>query len=191
MLVEDDPFHDIYFDKAPPAPMFTYDTAGYVMYIRSYSKYVAPGLRIGVVASRQPLMKILLTSKSLADNGTPLLNQKVFLHYFTSERMQIHLEKLRIALQVRKEVMEASLSQYGLEWISPNGALNLWVKLPEHIDSVKLLSLCNKQSISFVPGPIFDANNELDNWFRLSYSFANEKHIREGIDKFCAYLRES
>ncbi|MFC4320453.1 aminotransferase-like domain-containing protein [Litchfieldia salsa] len=189
LLVEDDPFHDIYFDKAPPAPLFTYDSSGYVMYISSYSKYVAPGLRIGVVASRQPLMKILLTAKSLADNGTPLLNQKMFLHYFTSERMQQHLEKLRIALQIRKEIMEDALSQSELKWVSPNGGLNLWVKLPSNIDSMALLSKCVEQSVSFVPGHICDSRNQLHSWIRLSYSFASEKDLKEGIEKLCYCLR--
>jgi GntR family transcriptional regulator, regulator for abcA and norABC len=183
LLVEDDPFHDIYFEKEPPSPLFKYDTEGYVMYIRSYSKYIAPGLRIAVVASREPLMKILLTAKSLSDNGTPLLNQKMFLHYFTSERMQQHLDKLRIALSIRKEIMEKTLASTGWQWISPKGGLNLWVKLPETISTPLLLSKSIEQSVSFVPGNICDPLNELDSWIRLSYSFMNERQLVEGMER--------
>ncbi|EIJ78127.1 transcriptional regulator [Bacillus methanolicus PB1] len=181
LLVEDDPFHDIYFGHEPPAPLFRYDTGGYVIYIRSYSKYIAPGLRIALVACRQPLMKILLTAKSLSDNGTPLLNQKMFLHYFLSERMQQHLEKLRIALNIRKEIMEEVIVSTGWEWTSPKGGLNLWVKLPEEISAQTLLSNSVERSISFVPGNICDPLNELDSWIRLSYSFVNERQLIEGM----------
>lgn len=153
------------------------------MYIRSYSKYIAPGLRIAVVASREPLMKILLTAKSLSDNGTPLLNQKMFLHYFTSERMQQHLDKLRIALSIRKEIMEKTLASTGWQWISPKGGLNLWVKLPETISTPLLLSKSIEQSVSFVPGNICDPLNELDSWIRLSYSFMNERQLVEGMER--------
>lgn len=126
-------------------------------------------------------MKILLTIKSLSDNGTPLLNQKIFLHYFLSERMQQHLEKLRIALNIRKEIMEEAIASTGWEWSSPKGGLNLWVKLPDELSSQSLLSKCIERSISFVPGNICDPLNELDSWIRLSYSFVNERKLTKGI----------
>lgn len=84
-----------------------------MIYISSFSKYVAPGLRICAVACRYPFMERLITAKSLADNGTPLLNQKIFLHYYTSSRLQQHLGKLRIALQVHKEIVEEELAGTG------------------------------------------------------------------------------
>ncbi|MDQ0194053.1 aminotransferase-like domain-containing protein [Paenibacillus wynnii] len=181
LLVEDDPFRDMYFDEEPPPPFFAYDTEGWVIYISSFSKYVAPGLRICAVACRFPFMERLITAKSLADNGTPLLNQKIFLHYYTSPRLQQHLVKLRIALQVHKEIMEEELAATGWEWKAPQGGLNLWVKLPEEISVEALFRLCAQQSIAFVPGEILDPLGEMKSWIRLSYSFANEGQLREGM----------
>ncbi|KGE19127.1 PLP-dependent aminotransferase family protein [Paenibacillus wynnii] len=181
LLVEDDPFRDMYFDEEPPPPFFAYDTEGWVIYISSFSKYVAPGLRICAVACRYPFMDRLITAKSLADNGTPLLNQKIFLHYYTSPRLQQHLVKLRIALQVHKEIMEEELAATGWEWKAPQGGLNLWVKLPEEISVEVLFRLCAQQSIAFVPGEILDPLGEMKSWIRLSYSFANEGQLREGM----------
>lgn len=114
-------------------------------------EYVAPGLRIAAICSRPSIMKHLFTVKSLADNGTPLINQKIFLHYFTSERLQQHMEKLRIALQVRKEIMEAELSASNWQWNSPKGGLNLWVQLPPSLSMEQLLAISLENSISFVP----------------------------------------
>jgi len=112
LLVEDDPYRDIYFGKEPPLPLFSYDTTGTVIYLRSFSKYVAPGIGIATLACRPSIMKLLVRAKSLSDSGTPLLNQKIFLLYFFSERLQQHLDKLRIALSVRKEIVEEQLAAF-------------------------------------------------------------------------------
>ncbi|MEQ7050110.1 PLP-dependent aminotransferase family protein [Paenibacillaceae sp. P-4] len=185
MLVEDDAFHDIYFDEGPPQPLFMYDTYGWVVYLRSFSKYVAPGLRICAVFARKSMIDPLITAKSLADNGTPLVTQKIFLHYYQSERMQQHLEKLRIALQIRRDVMEEELSAAPIDWkwTTPQGGLNIWLRLPSDISCGALLHNCFQQSISFVPGHICDPLNDMQSWIRLSYSLMNEIQIREGIQQ--------
>lgn len=190
LLVEDDPFRDIYFDNPPPLPLFTYDTEGWVIYISSFSKYIAPGLRICAVACRYPFMEQLIKAKSLLDNGSPQLNQKIFLHYYTSPRLQLHLAKLRIALQIQKEIMEEQLAIAGWEWTAPQGGLNLWVKLPKEISAVELFKKSREHSITFVPGEICDPLGDLNSWIRLSYSFASEILLREGMQRLTALSRE-
>ncbi|WP_238652382.1 PLP-dependent aminotransferase family protein [Paenibacillus piscarius] len=190
LLVEDDPFRDMYFGAEPPPPIFSYDTEGWVIYISSFSKYVAPGLRICAVACRHPFMDRLIAAKSLADNGTPLLNQKIFLHYYTSPRLQQHLGKLRIALQVHKELMEEALAATGWEWTTPQGGLNLWVKLPDSIPVDTLFARCMEQSVSFVPGELCDPQGTMKSWLRLSYSFASEALLREGMQRMITIARE-
>jgi GntR family transcriptional regulator, regulator for abcA and norABC len=184
LLIEDNAYHDIYFDQEPPPPFYTYDTSGIVIYVRSFCKYISPGLRIAVVNAQSSIMKPLLGVKSLADNGSPLLNQKIFLHYFSSPRLQQHVEKLRIALQIRKEIMEEELAVTDWHWTSPDGGLNLWVRLPNHQSTDELLVKCLQQSISIVPGRVCDPLNRPSSWVRLSYSYANEEQIRKGIRKF-------
>lgn len=190
LILEDDTQYDMYFEQKPPAPVFAYDTEGYVIYLRSYSKYICPGLRIAVAACRYPLMKHLKSAKSLADNGAPLVNQKMFLPYFFSKRMQLHMEKLRIALAIRKELMEAELSHSNWSWQSPNGGLSLWIQLPDRVPVDKLLSLALKNSISFVPGEIFDPLKENRSWIRLSYSFVSESEIQSGVRKLLELARK-
>jgi len=181
ILVEDDSFHEIYFGKAPPPPIFTYDPCGYVIYLRSFSKYIAPGLRICALLAHPTLIKWLIKGKALADNGTPLLNQKAFLYYLTSERVHRHMEKLRIALQIRKEAMEKALSRSYFTWDSPSGGLNLWVNLQKdtNIEQFKIKAL--EKQISIVPGNICDPAAQNIPYIRLSYSFLNEQEIKEGI----------
>lgn len=190
LLVEDDPFRDIYFGAESPPPFFAYDTDGWVIYIGSFSKYIAPGLRICAVACRHPFAERLITAKSMADNGTALLNQKIFLHYYTSSRLQQHLGKLRIALQVHKETVEEELAGSGWEWTSPQGGLNLWVKLPETVSVDTLFARAREESISFVPGQICDPLGEMRSWLRLSYSFASVGVLREGTRRLTRLARE-
>lgn len=93
------------------------------------------------------------------------------------------MEKLRIALAVRKDIVEQELSATDWQWNSPAGGFNLWVKLPETVEIERLLSTCIKQSITFVPGAICDPLKEYKSWIRLSYSYLNEQLLREGIQK--------
>ncbi|UKS30944.1 PLP-dependent aminotransferase family protein [Paenibacillus sp. HWE-109] len=190
LLIEDDAIHEMYFDEPPPEPIFSYDTDGWVVYLRSFSKYVAPGLRICAVMGRPSVIKPLSTAKSLADNGTPLVNQKIFLHYFDSERIRTHLDKLRIALQIRKEIVEQELADTEWTWISPKGGFNLWLKLPESIPMEEFLNESIRQSISFVPGLICDPLREMRSWIRLSYSFVNEEQLREGVRRLVDIARK-
>jgi GntR family transcriptional regulator, regulator for abcA and norABC len=183
LLIEDDAYHDIYFDKKPPAPIYTYDTTGTVIYVRSFCKYISPGLRVGTIICHPSLIKSLTSVKALTDNGSPLLNQKIFLHYFSSPRLQQHIEKLRIALQIRKEIMEDELANTNWKWTSPGGGLNLWVQLPNHLSTEQLLTKALEESISFVPGLICDPLKEQSSSVRLSYSYVNEKQLREGLRK--------
>jgi GntR family transcriptional regulator of abcA and norABC len=180
LLIEDDSFHEMYFDAPPPPPFLAYDTGGWVVHLRSFSKYVSPGLRICAVAGAPQVMKPFLTAKSLADNGAPLVNQKIFLHYFESERVRRHLDKLRIALQVRKEIMEEELAAAPWTWVSPQGGLNLWLKLPSGLSAEALLEASLERSVSFVPGLICDPQRERGSWIRVSYSFVGEEKLREG-----------
>ncbi|SEG74989.1 PLP-dependent aminotransferase family protein [Paenibacillus sp. UNC499MF] len=184
LLIEDDPCRDIYFGDKPPLPLFAYDTAGYVIYLRSFSKYIAPGLSVAVVACRPSIMTYLIRAKSLSDSGAPLLNQKIFLHYFFSDRMQQHLEKLRIALAVRKDIMEDELAGTGWRWTSPAGGFNLWVELPASVPMDRLLSRCMEQSLTFVPGTICDPLRESASRVRISYSYLNERELRAGLKRF-------
>jgi len=127
------------------------------------------------------LTKWLIKGKALADNGTPLLNQKAFLFYLTSDRVRTHMEKLRIALQIRKETMEEELKGY-FKWDSPGGGLNLWVRLHDAIDKTALKDKALESSVSYVPGYICDPLERDIPYIRLSYSYLNEQEIKNGME---------
>lgn len=86
--------------------------------------------------------------------------------------------------------MEEELAATGWEWTAPQGGLNLWVKLPDTVSVDTLFVRCMEQSISFVPGEICDPLGEMKSWLRLSYSFASEALLREGMQRLTAIARE-
>ncbi|MFD0669884.1 PLP-dependent aminotransferase family protein [Cohnella sp. GCM10027633] len=190
LLVEDDVYQDIYFGNPPPSPLFYYDTEGYVIYIRSFSKYVAPGLRIAMLAARPSVMSSIEPVKALADNGTPLLNQKIFQHYFFSSRLQEHVVKLRTALDIRRAKMEQLLAGTGWRYDSPQGGLNLWVQVPPALSVEELLRGSIERSLAFVPGSICDPLGGMEDRIRLSYSMLNEAKLTEGIRRLVSLAEE-
>jgi DNA-binding transcriptional MocR family regulator len=100
-----------------------------------------------------------------------------------ASRLQEHVAKLRIALQIRKEKMEKILSASNWSWTSPKGSLSLWIQLPKRISVDILLERCLQQSIAFVPGNICDPLGQLDDWIRLNYSYVHEGLLEEGVQK--------
>ncbi|MNY43361.1 2-aminoadipate transaminase [compost metagenome] len=86
--------------------------------------------------------------------------------------------------------MEEELAGSGWEWTAPEGGLNLWIKLPESVSAAALFERSMEQSISFVPGELCDPLGEMTSWLRLSYSFASENVLREGMRKLMQLARE-
>lgn len=103
-IVEDDSFGEIYFDDiSVPPPIKTFDKNGHVLFLKGFSKTLAPGLRIGLLYAQGSVFDWLYAVKALMDIGSPLLTQKAVLAFLRTERMKQHMEKLRIALQLRRD----------------------------------------------------------------------------------------
>lgn len=105
--------------------------------------------------------------------------------------MHQHLSKLRTAIQLRMEVMEQSLLETDWTWTRPEGGLNFWVELPEGMDTGRLLHRCMEQSVAFVPGTVFDSSDHsASRKLRLSFSYAHEQQIREGMSRLITLAKE-
>lgn len=121
LIVEDDPFSDLYFHQPPPASIKSLDTAGHVVYMKSFSKVLAPGCRIACVAAEGNILSRLIAAKSASDLGSPLLTQRAVLP-FIARQYDGYAAKLRSALRVRQEAAARLLKQYapaGVSWQLP------------------------------------------------------------------------
>ncbi|AJY74722.1 PLP-dependent aminotransferase family protein [Paenibacillus beijingensis] len=191
IIIEDDPWSEVYFNKKPPAAIKSMDHYGHVIYLKGLSKTLAPGCRIGILAASGSIFNRLLAAKANADLGSPLLTQKILLPFIQSKKMTDHMKKLRTALRIRRDLVLDLLSQHspdGVSWVIPEGGLNLWISLPSWIDTNLLLLEAKKQHLSFLPGsacyPVEQENHHL----RLSYSYMSEQQLHQGVTTLCSIL---
>lgn len=191
LIVEDDPWSEMYYDQRPPAPIKSMDEYGHVIYLKGLSKMFAPGCRIGVLVASGSIFKRLLAAKANTDLGSPLITQKLLLPFVQSPKMAGHMDKLRTALKARRELVIDILSVHcpkGVSWNIPAGGPNVWITLPSWMQSHLILLEAKKKEISFLPGsacfPIEHENNHL----RISFSLINESLLYEGVIALCEVL---
>lgn len=192
-IIEDDSFGEIYFEGVTvPPPIKNFDTNGHVIYIKGFSKTLAPGLRIASLIADGPIFEWLYAVKGSMDIGSPLLTRKALLPFLRAERMKNHLEKLRTALQIRRDITIDMLSPLKeMHFEIPNGGFNLWITLPDSIDPFTLLQKVNEVDVSFLPGTACLLNPETNNnHLRVSYSMLNEKDMIIGLERLHDIMRK-
>ncbi|WP_017149449.1 PLP-dependent aminotransferase family protein [Bacillus bingmayongensis] len=185
-IIEDDSFGEIYFEEVKlPTPLKHLDTNGHVIYLKGFSKTLAPGLRIAALVTEGPIFDWLYAVKASMDIGSPLLTQKAILPFLRAERMKNHLEKLRTALQVRRDTAIKILSPLTdtIYFQKPQGGFNLWIKLPDSIDSFALLEKANESNVSFLPGIACYVHESQHNHLRISYSMLSEQDLIVGLQR--------
>ncbi|QYK67465.1 PLP-dependent aminotransferase family protein [Paenibacillus sp. S02] len=192
IIVEDDPWSEVFYDQKPPAPIKSMDEHGHVIYLKGLSKTLAPGCRIGVLAASGSIFKRLLSAKANTDLGTPLITQKLLLPFIESHKMVDHMDKMRNALKARRDLVIELLSKHcpdGVSWFIPSGGPNLWITLPQWMQSHHVLLEAKKKQVSFLPGstcfPVEHENHHL----RISFSYVNEELLREGVIILCEIFR--
>ncbi|MFC3885892.1 PLP-dependent aminotransferase family protein [Bacillus songklensis] len=190
-IIEDDSFGEIYFDHVfPPHPIKYFDRNGYVIYLKGFSKTMAPGVRVAALLAEGPVFDWLYGVKASMDIGSPLLTQKAILPFLRTERMKNHLEKLRIALQIRRDTAVDIMSSLTgmVELRVPKGSLNLWISLPDSVHPLRLLEKANEASISFLPGSSCFVHEPKHHHIRISYSLLSDRDLTIGLQKLCEVI---
>lgn len=191
LIVEDDPYSELYFDKQPPVPIKSLDTSGHVIYLKGLSKIYAPSCRTALLVANGPLFQRLLASKANADLGSPLLTQKAILPLLGSKRMLAHAAKLRTAFMLRRDLVVQLLAQHAPEtvkWIVPTGGLTIWLTLPHSVNMRELRQQATARGLSFLPGDTCYVETAITKHIRLSYSYINEAALKEAIPLLCGLL---
>ena len=192
-LLEDNPYGDLWFDAAPPAPITARNPDGCV-YLGSFSKVLAPGLRLGFVIAPKALYPKLLQAKQAADLHTPGFNQRVVAEVMKDGFLDRHVPTIRALYKAQCEAMLAALQQHmpaGVQWNRPSGGMFLWVRLPQGMDAVQLLPKAVARGVAFVPGSPFYAGDADPRTLRLSFVTASVQQIDTGIAALAATVREN
>ena len=195
-IVEDNPYGDLWYDVAPPAPMASHWREG-TIYLGSFSKVLAPGLRLGYVIAPHEVFAKLVQAKQAADLHTPGFNQRIVHEIVRSGFLDAHVPTIRSRYRVQRDAMQAALLAHlpttgplACRWQMPGGGMFFWVELPAGVDSEALLVKAVARGVAFVPGAPFFAGAARANTLRLSFVTVGADVIERGIAALGAALRD-
>lgn len=198
-VVEDNPYGELWYDQEPLTSLLELDaranSAGelqsHVVYLGTFSKVLAPALRVGWTIADEALIDKMALAKQAADLQSSTFNQ-----YIALEMVQRGLDvaKLRSVYRERRDAMLEALKKHfptGATWNRPAGGLFVWVTLPERIDAMALLPKAVEKNVTFVPGEDFHADHSGKNTIRLNFSNAGVDDIHVGIERLGGVIKEA
>jgi 2-aminoadipate transaminase len=192
VVVEDDPYGKLRYRGTEIPPVKHWDEAGWVLYASTFSKTIAPGLRLGWVAAPAEIFSRLLILKQASDLHTSSFDQLVGYFYLTQNDQAAHLKKICAVYGERYGVLDTALRTEmpaGFTWTKPEGGMFLWVTGPADLDSLALLQRAIAQKVAFVPGRDFFPTDGGRNFLRLNYSNSSPERIREGVKRLAALCK--
>jgi len=190
-LLEDNPYGDLWYDAPPPRPLAARHPQG-VLYLGSFSKVLAPGLRLGYVIAPPAIYPKLLQAKQAADLHTSILNQRIVYEVLRTGMLESHVPSIRARYKVQRDAMQASLERHlaGVaQWVKPVGGMFFWLELREGLDAVALLPRAVEAGMAYVPGAAFYAQAPRANTLRLSFVTASPAQIETGIAALAGVLK--
>jgi 2-aminoadipate transaminase len=192
-MVEDNPYGDLWFDTPPPLPLTARNPDG-CLYVGSFSKTLAPGLRLGFLVAPKALYPKLLQAKQAADLHTASFNQRMVAEVLKDGFIDRHVPTIRALYKAQRDAMLAALEKHlgssGVRWNRPEGGMFLWVTLPAQMDAAQLLIRALKRNVAFVPGAAFYSDNAKHNTLRLSFVTATTEQINEGVQRLAESIQE-
>ncbi|MEG2049918.1 MAG: PLP-dependent aminotransferase family protein [Comamonas sp.] len=193
-LVEDNPYGDLWYEQEPHLPLAARNPEG-VIYMGSFSKVLAPGLRIGFIVAPKSVYGKLTQAKQAADLHTPSFNQRVVAEVIKDGFLDRHVPTIRAMYKAQRDVMlmalEHEMAGLDVQWTRPVGGMFLWVKLPAGMDAQALLTKAVERNMAFVPGAPFYAGEPQNNTLRLSYVTVSAEQINIGIAALADAIKAS
>jgi len=192
LIVADEVYHLLHYTAAPPPPLAQYTDTGHVLSVGSFSKILAPGLRLGWIQASPDLVQRFVTC-GLVDSGGGLnpFTSAVVHSMLTEGWQEEHLARLRSVYGRRVEVLDAALREQIGDRISyrrPDGGFFFWLRLPPSIDAAQLLPSALRHGVGFQPGAKFSSSRGLNDYCRLSFAFFGEDQLADGAARLARLL---
>jgi len=201
VIVEDNPYGELRYSGEAHPPLLHLEARhrgstavdGNVVYISTFSKTLAPGMRLGWIVAHEEIIDKIVQAKQSADLHTSTFAQFVTYETARDSFLDEHVARLREVYRQRRDIMLEAMGEYfppEVRWQKPDGGLFLMVYMPEHIDSHELLKKALERKVAFVPGTDFHLDGSGRNTFRLNFSNARPEMITEGIRRLGELLQE-
>jgi DNA-binding transcriptional MocR family regulator len=199
-VIEDAAYQALRYDGTPIASILAIDAArsggidaARTIYCGSFSKTLAPGLRMGWVCAPRRIVEKLVLMKQAADLHSPSINQFV-IHHVAEHVFAAQVAHIKTVYGGRRDALLAALEASmppGVSWSKPEGGMFVWMTLPEEIDAATLLARSIAEArVAFVPGAAFHADGSGRNTLRLSFTLADERAVTQGIPRLAALIRD-
>jgi 2-aminoadipate transaminase len=185
-IVEDDPYGELRFEGRDLPSLASLDEAGVVIGLGTFSKLLAPGLRLAWMAIPDEAYEMFLLAKQPADLHTSTITQMAAYEVAKDGFIDRHLEVIRSVYRERRDVMLDALEAHfpsSARWTKPEGGMFVWAELPEEVDTRDLLREAVEQKVAFVPGQSFYADGTGRNTMRLNFSNVTPDRLRVGIER--------
>lgn len=195
-IVEDDPYGELRYAGEPLPGLLQLGrrVGATVIRLGTFSKVLAPGLRLGYIVAPRPIISKLVQIKQATDLHTATVSQMAVYETIKDGFLERHLPAVRELYKKQCGYMLDAMDEHFPDtatWTRPEGGMFIWVTLPEHIDASRLLQRAIERNVAFVPGAPFYAGEGRPNTLRLSFVTVSEARIREGIAILGELIRES
>lgn len=192
VFIEDNPYGDLRFmgKDRPSMKNFLGENA---VLLGSFSKIVAPGVRLGWICACEEIMEKLIIAKQALDLHSNYLCQRIVHQYLKDNDVERHIARIRKAYREQRDLMVATMEETFPESVSftrPEGGMFLWVTLPDGVSSLDLFNRAITEKVAFVPGQAFYADGGGSNTMRLNFSNSDNDRIVEGITRLGKVLKE-
>ena len=192
VTIEDDPYGALRYDGEDIPYLKSYDTEGICVLLGSFSKVVAPGLRVGYAVAAPELLGKMVIAKQGVDMHTGVLSQKIIAEFGNKGYFHPHVKSIKDNYKVKRDLMLTEMEKHfpeGSKWNKPDGGLFIWCVLPGGIDTPTLLEECTAQKVAFIPGSPFFVDGTGNDSMRLNFSNATHEKISFGIEKLGSIIK--
>jgi len=203
-IIEDDPYGQLRFEGEHLPPIMVLDSqyrglggsveGGNVLYMSTFSKILAPGIRLAWVVAPSDVVRKLVLAKQGADLHTATFNQYAAYELAKTGFINNHVKIIRQTYKERRDMMMDSMAEFfpsAARWTHPKGGMFLFGYLPEGLDGADIFKKAVERKVAFVPGAAFFPNGGGENTMRLNFSYSPPETIREGIQRLGLTIKEA
>lgn len=192
VVIEDDPYSRLRYEGEHVPPLKIFDKSGNVVYITSFSKTIAPGLRVAVACGAPELIRKISIGKQGADVHNPALCQMLVAEYLRRGYFKPVLERSLDVYRARRDCMLSALAKYmpsEVTYTHPCGGLFVWAALPKYIDTNEMLASAIERNVAYIGGKEFYADGSGANTMRLNFSNSDFERIDKGVSTLADLIK--